>query len=499
MASEERMRVFSDLRRRLSKRGIRRTALAVLLVASVVGFATLAFRFHFNLSTAGSLEMLLVLVAALRLGFVQATIVSVCAFLCLNFLFTAPVYTFSVADPQNWVSLFAFETTALLVSGLSSKVRGHAAQVEHQRERAIKLYELCRAILLIDLRQPTAAQLSALIGEIFGVEEVDIWELSQDSEAQDGRTHGGPMNRAYEAYLADQDSDDVAARCSRRMLRLGTSVVGAVSMRGWQIDPLAADAIASLSAITFERTRAIQRETRVEIERDAEKLRTAVLDGLAHGFKTPLTAIQTASSGLLAIDQLSATQAELVSIIDERATMLSQLTTRLLQTAALEAREIRLRRRTSSIVDLLNKLVAEQDDSTRERTVIKTPATLRDDQLDAPLVELALQQLVDNAAKYSAIGSSIEITVNQTESETEVVVQNVALPGSSIRPEERTRIFERFYRGADAIYGPAGTGVGLSIVKKTAEAHGGRVSVECSERTTRFIFAIQHYTRDKHG
>ena len=69
---------------------------------------------------------------------------------------------------------------------------------------------------------------------------------------------------------------------------------------------------------------------------------------LAHGFKTPLTAIKTASSGLLAIDHLSSTQLELVAIIDERVTMLSQLTTRLLQTAALEAKEVRLRRSDTS-------------------------------------------------------------------------------------------------------------------------------------------------------
>ena len=103
--------------------------------------------------------------------------------------------------------------------------------------------------------------------------------------------------------------------------------MGGMTMRGWRIDPLAADAVASIAAISFARARAIQMENRAEVERDAERLRTAVLDGLAHGFKTPLTAIKTASSGLLAIDCLSATQLELVSIIDERATMLSQLTT----------------------------------------------------------------------------------------------------------------------------------------------------------------------------
>ena len=275
--------------------------------------------------------------------------------------------------------------------------------------------------------------------------------------------------------------------------------MGGMTMRGWRIDPLAADAVASIAAISFARARAIQMENRAEVERDAERLRTAVLDGLAHGFKTPLTAIKTASSGLLAIDCLSATQLELVSIIDERATMLSQLTTRLLQTAALEAKEIHLRRSNTSLADLLQKVVHQQEEEVQARIGIALPANLLNDQVDAPMIELALQQLVDNAVKYSAIATPIPITIKQIPTETAVVVQNATTTGSAIRMEERSRIFERFYRGIDAVYGPSGTGLGLSIVKKIAEAHGGRAWVECSEDTTRLTMSIQRYEKGKNG
>ena len=138
------------------------------------------------------------------------------------------------------------------------------------------------------------------------------------------------------------------------------------------------------------------------MERDGEKLRTAVLDALAHSFKTPLTGIKTASSGLIAIDHLSSTQLELVSIIDERVTMLSQLTTRLLQTAALDTKEIHVRRSNTSISDLVSKVVRQQEEEVRARIEVAIPDNLQSDQLDAAMIELALQQLVDNAAKYSA-------------------------------------------------------------------------------------------------
>jgi two-component system, OmpR family, sensor histidine kinase KdpD len=470
----------------------RRLAIGLLLAAFAIVIAAAGFLLRVNLSTAGSLELLLVLLVALRLGFFQATVVSIVAFLGLNFLFTAPVFTFVVVDPQNWVSLLTFEATALLVSGLSSKVRLHAAQAEEQRARAVKLYELSRAVLLIDQRGSTSDQLCRLVSEIFDVEDVQFW-MAHETEPTERN------QQAHETYLEEKDNDDHIACCSQRVLRLGTNIMGGMTMRRWRIDPLAADAVASVAAISFARARAIQMENRAEVERDAERLRTAVLDGLAHGFKTPLTAIKTASSGLLAIDCLSATQLELVSIIDERATMLSQLTTRLLQTAALEAKEIHLRRSNTSLADLLQKVVRQQEEEVRARIEIALPAHLLNDQVDAPMMELALQQLVDNAVKYSAIATPIPIAIKQIPTETAVVVQNATTTGSAIRVEERSRIFERFYRGIDAVYGPSGTGLGLSIVKKIAEAHGGRAWVECSEDTTRFTLSIQRYEKEKNG
>jgi two-component system, OmpR family, sensor histidine kinase KdpD len=475
----------------------RTVGVGLLLGTSALAIAVIGFLLRVNLSTAGSLELILVLLVALRFGFVQATVVSVTAFWCLNFLFTAPLFKFVVADPQNWVSLFTFEAAALLVSGLSNKVRLHAAQAEDQRARAVKLYELSRAVLLIDQSRPTGNQLCGLIREIFNVNDVQYWVVDDTSELPAEAAAQG--NHAYETYLGERDSDDLNEYCSRRVLRLGTKIIGGMTMRGWRIDPLSADAIASIAAITFARTRAIQLENRAQVERDAEKLRTAVLDALAHGFKTPLTAIKTASSGLLAIDQLSATQLELVSIIDERATMLSQLTTRLLQTAALESKEVRLRRSNASIADLVSRVVRQQEEEVRARIEIALPDSLQSDQVDAPMIELALQQLVDNAARYSAIGSPIPITITQVPSETVVEVQNATMNGSAIRLEERTRIFERFYRGSDAVHGPAGTGLGLSIVKKIAEVHGGRVWVECSDTATRFALSIQRYKKEKNG
>ncbi len=462
-------------------------AAAGLLLATAV--AWLAFKLHFNLSTAGSLQLLLVVLVSLRWGFLQATLVSVASVLLLNLLFTQPVFRFTVADAQNWVSLVTFEATALLVSGLSAKVQAQTARAKAEGDHLHTLYELSRAILLIDTRRPIGEQLSGLIRELIEVESVEVW-ATQEWALLPAALAGEPVEvAAHATFQAGTDRDDLARATSYRVLRLGTTPIGGLVLRGWSTDALLADAVASMAALAFERARAIEKENRSEMARNAEQLRTAVLDGLAHGFKTPLTAVQAASSGLLAIGQLTPVQAELVAVIDEQATLLNGITTRLLQTAALEAREMRLRRAPCSVAALLQGVVSEQEEATRARIRIVLQPELHAVDVDAQLAGLALLQLIDNAAKYSSVGSPICVTITQDEEETRVVVEN---QGSTIRPEERERIFDRYYRGSDVAHGPSGTGLGLSIVKKTAEAHGGRAWVESENNQTRFFFTVRH-------
>jgi two-component system sensor histidine kinase KdpD len=406
-------------------------------------------------------------------------------------------FGFQIADPENWISVVTFELVALLVSGLSSRLRMHALQVEIQRARTAKLYELSRAILLIDGHKSTGDQLSALVQNIVQVESAELLFAYEGGSHLAIRHAEVEPGSALETYLKNVNSNDPVLRITRRVLTLGSKSIGGMVLRGWECDPLLADAVASLAAVAFERSTSIQKENRAEAERNTERLRTTVLDGLAHGFKTPLTAIQTASSGLLAIDpQLTSTQAELVSIIDEQATALSLLTTRLLQTAALEAGEVRLRRSKIAIPALLQAVLDEEAEATRARVKMLAAERLIDIEADPQMIRFAFLQLIDNAAKYSVGKPSIDVTVTQDESETTIEVAN---GGSSIKPEERERIFERFYRGHEATHGPSGTGLGLSIVKKTAEAHGGRAWVECEEDTTRFFFVIEHYKGVTHG
>ncbi|MGI4978914.1 MAG: sensor histidine kinase [Janthinobacterium lividum] len=456
--------------------------------AILAGFlAYVAFRFHLNLSSVGSLELLLVVMTALRWGFTEATAASLVAATGLNFLFIPPLFRLTVADPANWVSLATFEITAVLVSRLSTSVRVHAIEAESQRSRALRLYEFSRAILLINGGSRVQEQLCTLIQEIIQVEDVQIVlfpRRSSDAHTPRGTT-AIPVAEQQASHLGD--SMDYVGKVARRTLRVGTTPIGMLILNGWENESSIADAVASLSAIAIERARAVQEESRAEGERDTEKLRTAVLDGLAHSFKTPLTAILTASSGLLAIGGTNATQTELITLVDEQATYLNTLTTKLLKTASLEGRQVRLRKTQQSLVALIHHVIELCDPASRSRIRLHAGPEVDCCQVDSELITLAIAQLVDNAIKYSDLGTEITISMTQDQRELTITVENLGIP---ILKDETEKIFERFYRGSNAIGGPAGTGLGLSIVSKAAAAHQGRVSVHTEDRTIRFNLTI---------
>jgi two-component system sensor histidine kinase KdpD len=109
---------------------------------------------------------------------------------------------------------------------------------------------------------------------------------------------------------------------------------------------------------------------------------------------------------------------------------------------------------------------------------------------DARLLQMAVLQVLDNASKYASPASPITIRIMSTDTEVVIGVRN---EGSFIPAEERLRIFQRFYRSPGSQHKASGTGIGLSVTKRIAEAHRGRVWVESDPDTgTTFFFALPH-------
>jgi two-component system, OmpR family, sensor histidine kinase KdpD len=256
---------------------------------------------------------------------------------------------------------------------------------------------------------------------------------------------------------------------------------------------LSINSIASITAMAIERTRSLAVEMNVEAERHSEELRSALLDGLAHAFKTPLATITVASSGLLAAEGLGARQTRLVDLINREATRLSQLTTRLLHTSRLEPAQLVLR---ESLIDLrtlvqgvLDECAVQLKSRQVDVSIMPEAATVR---CDPQILNLALVQIMDNAAKYGFQDSLVRVSAEYSGSQAVLRIHN---EGSYIPPTERNKVFTRFYRSPSVEHRAAGTGLGLSVAKKAVEAHGGKISIESDVQAgTTFVIAIPNST-----
>jgi len=458
----------------------------VLGCVAIAAVTFVAYRLKFPLATVGFVYLLIVVIASLIYGIWQATLVSLVAVSCLNYFFIPPVLSFSVADPRDWAALVSFQVCALFVSRLSSREQRNARDANQQRIHMGKLYELSRGILLFDLHNPPGPQLVHRIRRIFLADDVAIFDANLARLDHEGRWTPEEQQVAKTTYFVDKNEDDREVRTTRRVIRGGSNSLGAMAIRG-DVDPLIADAIASLAAIAFERYRSYEKEASAESAKQAEQLRVAVLDALAHAFKTPLTVIRTASCGLLEMGTLDKAESELAALIDEESVNLNQLCTQLLQTAKLETASVTLHTEPVIVSKLVNEVVADLANTLKghpvELSIEEQVAPLQGDRV---LLELILTQYLDNAAKYSAPETPIDINVRETNSELMLSVRN---RGSVIQIQDRERVFERFYRSSDAKDRAPGAGLGLSIVKKAAEAHHGHVWVISSESegTTFFL------------
>lgn len=479
--------LFIWLRRVLAK--LQGLKVFYLVLAGIAVCTWFAFNAGLNLAASGFLFLVLVVLAAVYGGFGQATVTSIVAVACLNYFFMPPLFRFTVSDPQNWVALGAFEFTALVVSRLSHHAQTKAAEAVAERRDTERLYQTARRLLLSDRSSDPGTLIPRLICEAFAIGGVLLFDAVSTAAYVAGVVPPYAEERARGAYYSNNDKFEPALECWFCALRLGARPVGGLALCGCNLSSLTATALASLTAIALERRRSFDREFRAEAAREAEQLRTAVLDALAHEFKTPLTTILTASSGLLASGSLSASQADLVGLIDEEAGELNSLASRLLKTARLDSIDFKPNREpllVSTLIDPAIESLKEKSAPGRFRLRVAQPEVPV--MVDRKLIITALAQIIENAVKYSVPDSLINIEVNPADAEVVVSIEN---GGQGIAPADRERIFERFFRAPATGEQPPGTGLGLSIVKRIVEAHHGRVWAQSDQgRGSTFSLAL---------
>jgi two-component system, OmpR family, sensor histidine kinase KdpD len=452
-----------------------RYAAAVAVVFLIVyGFRTIHVA---NPTTVALTFLLFVLLVSTFWGLAASVFTAVVATLAFNYYFLPPVGTFTIADPQNWVALFAFLVTAVVASQLSARAQREAANANERRRDVERLYAFSQQLLTSDNVVELLNLLPKYMVDGFELKAAAIFLPDRADVYRSGPETGGLDAVELKMVSARGESRiDPTKELAVMPLRLGMRTVGSFGVSGGRVSRTTLDAMSSLIAIAIERVRAVENLGRTEAARESEQLRSALLDSITHEFRTPLTAIKASATSLLSGAGLDdAQRRDLLTVINEESDRLNRLVGEAAEMAQLDANQVELHRQAHSIRDVVSDAVENSSKVLGGHPVsVAIPADLPPALMDPDRIREVLMQLLENAAKYSAEDQPIQIAA---EAKNNMMVTSVADHGPGIDDFEQSLIFDKFYRGRNQRLVVQGTGMGLAIAKAIVEGHRGTIGV----------------------
>jgi two-component system sensor histidine kinase KdpD len=431
---------------------------------------------HVNQTTVALSFLLGILAVSAVWGMLVSVFMSVAAVVAFNYFFLPPVGTLTISDPQNWVALFAFLVTSITGSQFSSRIRKEAEEAHRRRREIERLYRFSRQLLgegnVIQLMNA----LPNYIVESFeaGAAELFLPQKDKFYRSGFGTAHFDEENMKS-AFARDEAIMDSTRSEYFIPVRLGVRPIASLGISGSQLSRQSLEAVGNLVAIAIERARAVEELSHTEAERQGERLKSALLDSIAHDFRTPLTSMKAAVTSMLTSPSDAAQSRELLSIIDEECDRLNHLVDEAGEMTKLEAGELTLDMESVSIDGIIQAALAHCRSALGSRAIdVHVAQGLPMVRADRERAKEALVQLIDNANLYSAKEEPITITAELTG---DTVTTSVADRGPGIDDFEQSMIFEKFYRGKGQRYLVRGTGMGLPIAKAIIAAQHGNMNV----------------------
>jgi two-component system sensor histidine kinase KdpD len=457
---------------------LRLVGVLAAVVAAVLAVTALDFVLHVNSATAGFAFLVLILGLATRAKLREAIAASLLSVAAYNFFFLPPLRTFTIADPENWVALIAFLVTAVTASQLSASARQRAEEARVRQEELERMYRFSRALMLGEEDLPFPQQVLKQMFQCFDVREASFYDRATDQTTTTPEEGSSFKESTMEQVAAKGESWRTAAGTALVVpVKLGSASLGSLGIAGHSIpSEVAMQSIAQLVAIAIERTRAQEIWARMEASRESELLKATLLDALAHQFKTPLTSVKAATTTLLASPLDPLDQRELVTIVDEEADRLTRLVSDSIELARLGSAPVSLKKERCSAGEIISSVSDNMRALLDGRQLnVQASPDLPLVNVDKAMTELALQQILNNAFKYSPAGSEITIGARQKD---DFVLITVTDLGPGIAKEDRHKIFDKFYRASEVRKRVPGTGIGLSITRDIIQSQGGKVLLE---------------------
>jgi two-component system sensor histidine kinase KdpD len=430
--------------------GARRQLAGVLLAAILLPLLTVvmaAGRDHLNLADFVLVYLVAVVIITVIGGFWPAVVAAVAASLLLNWYFTAPIHTFTIAQPRELLALLLFVTVAVAVSSVVHLAARRAQQAARAREEAASLLELAQNVL-------GGADSPAAV--------LDHLTRTHGGQAELQERVGGRWVRTASSGL-----DGVLAAASRIDIRDDLTLM--VTGQDSSATPALLAGYAAQAAAALDRERLRTQAAQAEALAEGNRMRTALLAAVSHDLRTPLASIKASVSSLRQTDVewSEADEADLLATIEQNADRLDALIGNLLDMSRLHTGSLQPFLRPTAIDEVAPVAVGGLDDSLRLEMAVPDgfPLVLA----DPGLLERVLANLFSNALRYSPAGRPPELhaTLDGGRVRLEVVDHGPGVPD-----EQKERIFEPFERVGDR---HPGVGLGLAVARGFAEAMGGRI------------------------
>jgi two-component system sensor histidine kinase KdpD len=435
------------------------------------------------------LFLLAVALVAARLGRGPAIAAAFCSVALFDFFFVPPRLSFTVSDVQYLVTFAVMLTVALLISHLTTGLanQAHAAQARERQARS--LYELAKKLAgALSAAQVAEASAAFLREYTQAAALLLLPEAAEDLQVVGAAPAPLTLAGAYGARSVFErgEASTVEEITGKEGHSLLLPLEGATRRRGVlaiSVAPRSLDAlerqrpllqaVASLVAIAVERLHFVEVAQTAQVQAASERLRSSILSALSHDVRTPLTVVYGLADSLaLAQPPLTPAAHETALAIRDQALRLNNMVGNLLDMARLQAGQVLLRKEWQPLEEVIGASIKLLGTSLHDHAVkVGLPSDLPLLEFDAVLMERVFCNLLENAAKYSPPGSTIELRAQMRETAIEIDICNA---GAGFPPDRLERMFELFERGNPESAVP-GFGVGLAICRAIIDAHGGRL------------------------
>ncbi|MFD8590329.1 ATP-binding protein [Streptomyces sp. NPDC059637] len=422
-------------------------ALALTAAAPGPGFANAMLLF-----------LTLTVAAALLGGLLPALASAVVGSLLLNYFFTPPVRTWTVAEPENILAIAVFVVVGSSVASVVDLAARRTQQTARLRAEAEILSFLAGSVLRGETALPALLE---RVRETFGMDSVALLERTEDRGRWTRVAGVGPDPAAR----PDEADVDVPAG-DRTALALRGRVLPAEDRR-------VLGAFAAQAAVVLERRRLVDEAERARRLEEGNRIRTALLAAVSHDLRSPLAAVKASVSSLRSGDVAWSPEdeAELLAAIEEGADRLDHLVGNLLDMSRLQ---------TGAVTPLLRETAPDEvvppalKGVPAHRVLLDIPETLPMVAADRGLLERAVANIVENAVQYSPDGEQVLLAASALGDRVELRVVD---RGPGVPDAAKEQIFEPFQRHGDAPRGN-GVGLGLAVARGFTEAMGGTLAAE---------------------